>query len=76
MENGVLKVRNIQNQQDADKILEALNHVWGIDKVEINQTKGEASFAYDERMASTEDFVQAVKDSGFEVTDKMEVTKP
>jgi copper chaperone CopZ len=36
--------------------------------VEVNLSKKEAIFSYDERMASPQDFEQAVKDIGFELT--------
>lgn len=56
------------NQEDANKILEAIEHVWGITKVEVNLSKSEAIFSFDERMASVQDFKQVIMESGFEFT--------
>ncbi|OMP65744.1 hypothetical protein BTO28_15885 [Domibacillus epiphyticus] len=65
MESGVIVVKGMNNQQDADKVLDALLGVWGIGRAEINLKKSEALITYDERMASSHDFEQAVLDSGF-----------
>lgn len=56
------------NQEDANKILEAIEHVWGITKVEVNLSNSEAIFSFDERMASVQDFEKVIMESGFEFT--------
>lgn len=68
METRVVTVKNMTNQEDANKILEAIEHVWGITKVEVNLSKSEAIFSFDERMASVQDFKQVIMESGFEFT--------
>ena len=40
----------------------------GVSKAEINLSKSQAVFTYDERMASQQDFEQAIKDLGFDIT--------
>ncbi|MBA4494776.1 heavy-metal-associated domain-containing protein [Paenactinomyces guangxiensis] len=65
-----IAVQGMADQQDADKVSQALHEVWGTRKVEVSLDKGEATFTYDEKAASFEDFQQAILDSGFEI--KME----
>ena len=67
MATGVVTVRNMVNQQDADKVLQALEHVWGLSRAEVIFSKSQAVFTYDERMASPQDFEQAIIDTGFEI---------
>jgi copper chaperone CopZ len=67
VENGVFVVKNMVNQQDADKVLNALLEVWGIGRAKVNLSKSHAVFTYDERMASYHDFEQAVIDTGYEI---------
>jgi copper chaperone CopZ len=67
MENGVFVIKDMVNQQDADKVLNALLEVWGIGRAEVNLNKSNAVFSYDERMASYHDFEQAVIDTGYEI---------
>lgn len=72
METRVVTVKNMVNQQDANKILEVIAHVWGITKAEVNLSKCQASFSFDEKMASVQDFEQALIESGFEITHQEE----
>ncbi|MGG3563858.1 heavy-metal-associated domain-containing protein [Neobacillus rhizosphaerae] len=72
METRVVTVKNMANQQDANKILKAIEHVWGITKAEVNLSKSQASFSFDEKMASVQDFEQAMIESGFEITNQEE----
>lgn len=67
MENGVFVIKDMVNQQDADKVLNALLEVWGIGRAEVNLTNSNAVFSYDERMASYHDFEQAIIDTGYEI---------
>lgn len=60
-------VNNMENQTDANKVLEAIEHVWGLGQVEVNLSQKEAKFTYDERMASPQDFEQAIKDTDFQI---------
>jgi copper chaperone CopZ len=67
METSVVTVKNMVNQQDADKVLQALEHVWGLTRAEVKLSKSQAAFTYDERMASPQDFEQAIIETGFEI---------
>jgi copper chaperone CopZ len=68
VESGVVVVKDMISQQDADKVLNAILAVWGISRAEINLEKKKALFTYDERMASSHDFAQAVVDSGYHIS--------
>ncbi len=67
METEVFNVKNMDSQEDADKILAAIEHVWGLSKAEVSLLKKEAVVTFDERMASSEDFIQAIVETGFEL---------
>lgn len=67
METRVVTVKNMANHEDANKILKAIEHVWGLTKAEVNLNKSEAVFSFDEKMASVQDFEQAMMESGFEI---------
>lgn len=67
MENGFLKVEGMKDQDDVTKVLHALNEVWGVRKAEVSLENKVATFTYDEKAASQEDFLQAVKDTGFNI---------
>lgn len=67
MENGVFVIKDMVNQQGADKVLNALLEVWGIERAEVNLNKSNVVFSYDERMASYHDFEQAIIDTGYEI---------
>lgn len=67
MEEAVVTIKNMQNQTDADKVLSALEHVWGIGRVEVDLQRNKAIFTFDNRMASLQDFERALLDTGYEV---------
>jgi copper chaperone len=67
LETSVVTVKNMVNQQDADKVLQALEHVWGLSRAEVKLSINQAVFTYDERMASPQDFEQAIIETGFEI---------
>jgi len=67
MENGKMRLEGLQTQADADKVLHALNEVWGVREAEILFNRKEAVFSYDEKAASLHDFEQAVIDSGYNI---------
>ncbi|MBP0725743.1 heavy-metal-associated domain-containing protein [Bacillus sp. RG28] len=69
MEKVSLKINGIKNDQDANKILQALHEVWGIREAEVSVVNQTATFSYDEKAASQTDFIQAVKDTGFHIND-------
>ncbi|SFD36091.1 copper chaperone [Bacillus sp. OV194] len=69
METKIIRIKNFVNEQDADKIAHALQHVWGIGQLDVNLKRGEATISFDKNMASYEDFVQAIHESGYAVED-------
>ncbi|WP_062237320.1 heavy-metal-associated domain-containing protein [Fictibacillus sp. FJAT-27399] len=69
METKIIKIKDIVNEQDADKIAHVLQHVWGIGQLDVNIKRGEATISFDKNMASYEDFVQAIHESGYAVED-------
>ncbi|XJZ25660.1 heavy-metal-associated domain-containing protein [Bacillota bacterium Lsc_1132] len=68
METDVINVKNMGSQEDAEKILAALEHVWGLTKAEVSLSKKEAIVTFDERMASSQDFIQAIVETGFDIS--------
>ncbi|SDN07005.1 Copper chaperone CopZ [Fictibacillus solisalsi] len=71
MEAKSIKIKGLENEQDANTISNALHHVWGIEKVDVNISRGEASISFDPNMASYEDFLQAIQESGYAVLDEL-----
>lgn len=67
MEEAVVVVKNMQSQDDANKVLNTLQDVWGIGRAETDLQHNQAIFTYDKRMASLEDFERALLDAGYEV---------
>ncbi|WP_160118389.1 heavy-metal-associated domain-containing protein [Bacillus sp. V59.32b] len=67
MEEAVVVVKSMQHQDDADKVLNALQDVWGIGRAEVDLKRNQATFTYDNRMASLQDFERALLDTGYEV---------
>lgn len=65
MKEQVFHIGNLDSKEDADKITQALLHVWGISQAEANAQHKTVSIKYDERMASSDDFEQVVKEAGF-----------
>lgn len=70
VETEIIPVENLENQEDADKLLSAIEHIWGLSKADINLAKKEAIVTYDERMASSQDFAQAIVEMGFVVSNE------
>ncbi|MED1203480.1 heavy-metal-associated domain-containing protein [Heyndrickxia acidicola] len=69
MEKECIKIIGINNEQDANKILHALKDVWGIREAEVSVVNQAATISYNERAASLTDFIQAVKNTGFDIND-------
>lgn len=69
MENEILIIKNMGNETDAKKVLDAIEHVWGLMRAEVHLSQKEAVYSYDERMASSQDFKQAVMEAGFEIAE-------
>lgn len=56
---------NISSPQDADKVKNALEDVWGVRVVEVNENTGNAKISFDEYAASIHDFEQAITEAGY-----------
>ncbi|MFC5447686.1 heavy-metal-associated domain-containing protein [Paenibacillus aestuarii] len=67
MVTRTMVIQDMNVQEDADKISQALQQVWGIHKAEVSLARKEAVFTYDEAAASFQDFHQAVRELGFDV---------
>jgi len=67
MQTGIIKIEGIKSQEDADKVLQALNTVWGVLNAEVNVSNQEAVISFDEKAAAKQDFEAAVIDTGFGV---------
>jgi copper chaperone CopZ len=65
MKEHVFHIGNLDTKEDTDKITKAMLDVWGISQAEASAQHKTVSIKYDERMASSEDFEQAVKEAGF-----------
>ncbi|WP_026560602.1 heavy-metal-associated domain-containing protein [Bacillus sp. J37] len=70
MKNEKYQIENLNNQEDADKLTQAVLGVWGISKAETNTSQKTVLFSYDERMASAQDFIQAIKESGYDIVNE------
>lgn len=68
METGKLNLQGVSSQADADKVLQALNEVWGVREAEVRFRSQEVIISFDENAASLHDFEQAIIDSGFGVS--------
>ncbi|WP_251550852.1 heavy-metal-associated domain-containing protein [Neobacillus muris] len=67
MQKGSLKVEGMNSQTDANKVLHALNEVWGVREAEVNLSRSEAVFSFNEQAASYQDFEQAIIDLGYQI---------
>lgn len=74
MDKRTVFIQGMETLDDANKVSRALNEVWGIDKAEVSLARKEATFSFDESSASFHDFRQAIRDLGFEVTPRDDVT--
>jgi copper chaperone len=67
MHTDRIPVQGMKDENDAEKVNNALHRVWGIQQAEVSLSKGEALVSYDENAASLVDFQQAICDLGYEV---------
>jgi copper chaperone CopZ len=67
VETGKIKIKDSLSLSDADKILQALHGVWGVQRAEVNLENGEARFSFDDLAASYHDFQSALVDSGYQI---------
>ncbi|PJN91854.1 heavy-metal-associated domain-containing protein, partial [Bacillus sp. mrc49] len=51
VENGFLKVEDMRDENDVNKVLHALNEVWGVRDVEVSLANKLVTFSYDEKAA-------------------------
>jgi copper chaperone len=65
VKEGRIKLEGVHNPEDADKVLNAINEVWGVRQAQFNTNTSLAIFRYDEKAASLQDFEQAIVDTGF-----------
>lgn len=65
MRTKVIKVQGMHSEEDANRVQQALNEVWGVRKVLVSLPKSEAVVSYDENAAVTIDFQQAIIDTGY-----------
>jgi copper chaperone CopZ len=65
MKEKTFQVSNLNTSEDAEKITQAMLDVWGISQAEASSLHKTVSIRFDERMASSEDFEQAVREAGF-----------
>ncbi|WP_191090853.1 heavy-metal-associated domain-containing protein [Niallia endozanthoxylica] len=67
MKERTLQISNLDSQEDAEKITQAVQDVWGITNAKASPAQKIVSFIFDERMASEQDFEQAIIESGFHI---------
>jgi copper chaperone len=65
MKSDMFQVKGMSGSDDANKVKEALHHVWGIRRAEVNENTGNARISYDENAASLQDFEQAIIEAGY-----------
>lgn len=63
----MFQISNLNSQDDAEKITQAVLGVWGIGQAEANVSQKTLLLSFDERMASIQDFTRAIKESGYEI---------
>ncbi|MBT2679417.1 heavy-metal-associated domain-containing protein [Bacillus sp. ISL-35] len=68
MQEKTFKISNLNSDEDAEKLTGAMLEVWGISQAEANTQHKTVSIKFDERMSSQEDFKQAVREAGFDLT--------
>ncbi|MGV3487320.1 MAG: heavy-metal-associated domain-containing protein [Tuberibacillus sp.] len=66
MTKGVIKVSGMSSEEDVAKVSHALKEVWGVRDINVSLGRQEAVFTYNDQSASTHDFIQALKDQGYE----------
>ncbi|WP_409305819.1 heavy-metal-associated domain-containing protein [Peribacillus sp. SCS-155] len=67
METGKIRIQDELSLEDADKILQALHGVWGVQRAEVDLENKEARFIYDKLAASLHDFQHALLDTGYHI---------
>ncbi|WP_144481435.1 heavy-metal-associated domain-containing protein [Cytobacillus oceanisediminis] len=68
MHEKTFKISNINSDDDAEKLARAMLEVWGISQAEASTEHKTVTIKFDERMSSQEDFLQAVREAGFDLT--------
>jgi copper chaperone CopZ len=67
LKKQVIHISNLDSQADEEKITQAMLDVWGISQAEASAQHKTVSIRFDERMASSEDFLQAVREAGYDL---------
>jgi copper chaperone CopZ len=70
LKDQVFHISNLDSESDAEKITKVMLEVWGISQAEASAHHKTVSIKYDERMASSEDFQQAVREAGYELVNE------
>ncbi|MCM3126021.1 hypothetical protein QNH36_12065 [Mesobacillus sp. AQ2] len=68
MHEKTFKISNLNSDEDAEKLTGAMLEVWGISQAEASTQHKTVTIKFDERMSSQEDFMQAVREAGFDLT--------
>ncbi|WP_035324301.1 heavy-metal-associated domain-containing protein [Peribacillus kribbensis] len=66
-EQSVIKINSTLTNEDKNKIVLALNDVWGVLRADVNILSSEARIGYDKNAASCHDFQQAIRDAGYDI---------
>lgn len=62
-----IKIKDLKEEK-AEEVNRILHDVWGVRDVEINIDTSEAVVSFNEKSASLHDFEQALKDSGYQLS--------
>ncbi|CAM3799287.1 heavy-metal-associated domain-containing protein [Mesobacillus thioparans] len=68
MQEKTFKISNLNSDEDARELNGAILGVWGISGTEASVHHKTVTIKFDERMSSQEDFMQAVREAGFDLT--------
>ncbi|MFC7064063.1 heavy-metal-associated domain-containing protein [Halobacillus seohaensis] len=66
MKEVTIQINGMTSSSDVEKVNEALYDVWGIREADISSKFNKVTFSYNEEAGSLVDFMQAIRDSGFE----------
>lgn len=67
MREETFKISNLYTSEEAEKLTQAMLNVWGISLAEASAQHKTVSIMFDERMSSSADFEQAVREAGFDL---------
>ena len=67
MKKVEIKIEGMHCEGCSKRLTKVLSNVEGVNKVEVSLENKLADIEYDETIAKTEDFCDAIEDAGFEV---------